>query len=145
MGICAVLKQCSTILLARLIENSNLLELFINEALKDTSIENYDELDLDKYWHSLHFVLTKDSSCWEECNLDFLIQTNTEDSFPLVNLLMSRKIFDQFDATYNPVRYFEANEVEQIAGILPEITQECLEIRYHQAAIIHPDNIYKPV
>lgn len=28
-------------------------------------------LDIDKYWHGIHFLLTKDSSSWESCKLLF--------------------------------------------------------------------------
>ncbi|BAY21095.1 hypothetical protein NIES2100_08400 [Calothrix sp. NIES-2100] len=102
-----------------------------------------EELDIEKSWHAIHFLLTKDSTSWEACQLDFLVRENSDwDGLPLVNAIMGGSVIEEYDRDFPPVRYLTNDEVKQVAEALPKITEAGLKERLHQAIMLNPD-IYK--
>ncbi|WP_104904996.1 DUF1877 family protein [Nostoc sp. 'Lobaria pulmonaria (5183) cyanobiont'] len=97
---------------------------------------------MDKAWHVIHFLLTKDSS-WQACHLPFLICENSDwDGLPLVNAVMGGTPIEENDRDFTAVRYLTNREVKQIAEALPKITEAGFQERLNQAVRLNPD-IYK--
>uniref|UniRef100_UPI0039A5F0C8 DUF1877 family protein n=1 Tax=Nostoc piscinale TaxID=224012 RepID=UPI0039A5F0C8 len=101
-----------------------------------------EELDIDKAWHVIHFLFTKDSS-WDVCQLSFLVYEKSDwDGLPLVNAIMGGTPIEEYDRDFTPVRYLTNDEVKQVAEALPKITEASFQGRFYQAVSLNPD-IYK--
>ncbi|MEH2066278.1 MAG: YfbM family protein [Nostoc sp.] len=101
-----------------------------------------EELDIDKAWHIMHFILTNDSS-WKALQLPFLVYENSDsDGLSLVNAVMGGTPIEEYDRDFTPVRYLTNDEVKQVAEALPGITKADLKKRLNQAIILNID-IYK--
>ncbi len=101
-----------------------------------------EELEIDKYWHIMHFLLTKDSSM-EPCNLPFITLENSDwDNLPLVNVVLGGTTIPEVDRDFTPVRYFMPDEVKQITNDLVKITEDCLRKIFSQSILLNP-NVYK--
>ena len=77
------------------------------------------QLDLDKAWHGIHFLLCGDA--WEgDLPLGFIVSSGTP-------------IGDE-DVGYGPARAFSSEQVTEIAEALDAITPESLKARFDRAA-----------
>jgi len=86
--------------------------------------EEADELDLDKAWHGLHYLLT--GSDWEgDWPLGFLVAHGTE--------------VGDVDVGYGPARVFTSAQVQEISQALESLTADDLRARYDPARMMELD------
>lgn len=165
MGIEGNLKQLSPYVLQKLKEEPGLVRVFtyarfiseidvmkgrqirlhrkkLNEIKADIPLviaEGKTEgLDIHKYWHQIHFLLTGDSSSWE-CSLSYLIKENPDgDNLLYVNAIMGGRAIEEYDRDYKPVRYLTPDEVKQVAVALSKISEAEFRERYDRAVDINP-------
>ena len=77
-----------------------------------------EEIDLDKSWHGIHYLLTK--TAWEgEPPLSFLVLSGAE--------------IGDIDVGYGPARAFRSDEVRRIHEALQPINEETLRSRFDPA------------
>src|SRR5437763_27473 len=82
--------------------------------------EGYADLDIDKAWHGIHFLLT--GTAWEGSPpLDFLVRGG-------------RQVGD-VDVGYGPARGFTSAEVQGLARALSAIAPDALLARYDHRAM----------
>ncbi len=82
------------------------------------------DLDVDKAWHGIHFLLT--GSAWEgEPPLSFIVRGGRE--------------VGDVDVGYGPARVFTSAEVKTIAAALLPLTRDVLERRFDPAAMTRLD------
>ncbi len=72
------------------------------------------ELDIDKAWHGIHYVLNK--SAWEG-------------ELPLFNTIMGGTPIGE-DMGYGPIRFLTGVEVKEVAAALAELSEEELQRRF---------------
>ena len=106
MGMIGYLQQVSPKLLTALIQG----ELDIHEYLFDQ--ENGEELDLDKAWHGLHYLLCGDAFQGE---------------LPLFNALMGGRPINEHETEDIIVRYLTVEEVAEVSNALAHIGQAQLK------------------
>ena len=117
----------------RSISDAQLAELFANpdtveELLYESDEQSPEELDIEKTWHGLHYLLAGDA--WG--------------GDPPLNFLVSggREIGD-VDVGYGPARGFTSAEVAEIAAALDPITSDDLRSRFDpermMAAQVYPE------
>ncbi|MFN3150617.1 YfbM family protein [Bremerella sp.] len=81
--------------------------------------ERADNIDIDKAWHGIHYMLSGDAWGGE---------------LPLANVVLGgTEIGD--DAGYGPALYITAEEVQVVADALRDITPENFRARYDAAAM----------
>lgn len=109
----------------RRISKADLRELLINPDgifdFIDHEVPQNQELDLDKAWHGIHFMLT--GSAWEG-------------EEPLAYLLTGGNYIgneEEHDVGYGPARALTDSEVKQFAQALDKITQAEFQARYNSA------------
>ena len=83
----------------------------------DNEVESESEadLDIDKTWQAIHFLLTGDA--WKG-------------SHPLSNAVLGGVELGDEDVGYGPARYLSASEVAEIAAHLSGISKEALISRF---------------
>ena len=82
--------------------------------------EAFADLDIDKAWHGIHFLLT--GSAWEgEAPLNFLVGGGQE--------------IGEVDVGYGPARGFTSAEVGAIARALREVPPAVLRARYDHSQL----------
>lgn len=90
-----------------------------------------DDLDLDKAWHGLHYLLT--GTAWEG-------------EFPASFLVSGGMPLGEEDVGYGPARAFAPEEVRAIADFLDGMDETALRARYVPAELaeaeIYPDVIW---
>jgi len=74
-----------------------------------------EEIDLDKSWHGIHFLLT---------------ETAWEGQPPLNFLVLGGEEVGDIDVGYGTARAFKSSDVDEIVRALEPITQEVLEARF---------------
>jgi hypothetical protein len=106
---------------ALLAKPDGIVEFLEQEGDADaTESEAFADLDVDKAWHGIHFLLT--GTAWEgEPPLDFIVSGG-------------RSIGDE-DVGYGPARGFTSKEVREIAGALSDLTSDALLARYDHATM----------
>ncbi|WP_205701555.1 YfbM family protein [Hymenobacter rigui] len=109
----------------RKVSKVELRELLINPDgifdFIDNDVTQGQELDLDKAWHGLHFMLT--GTAWEGAE-------------PLAYLLAGGHTIgndEEHDVGYGPARGLTDIEVKQFANALDTITQAEFQARYNSA------------
>jgi Domain of unknown function (DUF1877) len=106
--------------LRRLLDDPELIIEYLDEDSDDESFGPHADLEIDKSWHGIHFLLTK--SAWEgELPLAFLV-------------LGGHQIGDE-DLGYGPARGFSSDEVHEIAEALEAIDVAELRRRFDPAAM----------
>lgn len=115
--------QLSSEELADLIANPSDVESFIYPDDE----EREGNIDVDKAWHGIHFLLTGDAWGGEP---------------PLVNVVLGGTELGD-DVGYGPARYLTADEVRAAAEALRDITPDVLRTRYIASDLsrnsIYPD------
>lgn len=91
-------------------------------ALQDRQADP-SRVDLEKDWHALHFLLTGDAS----------LNPEHHENDPLYNLVMGGRP-TSLEASYGPVRKFEADDIRQIVAALEKISVDELRARFSPAA-----------
>jgi hypothetical protein len=90
------------------------------EEEEDAGGEAHADLDVDKAWHGIHFLLT--GTAWEgKPPLDFIVGGGQE--------------VGDVDVGYGPARVFWSTEVKAIADALRPLTPELLRQRFAPAAM----------
>ena len=100
-----------------LIETPETLPHFLYE--EDESDE--EELNIDKTWHAIHFLLTGDP--WQGYP-------------PLVNAVLGGAPISQEDIGYGPVRYLTKEAVKQVSDALSTISPDDLWKRFDPEAFL---------
>ena len=77
----------------------------------ESSSESIEELDLDKAWNLIHFLLTGDTWGGEG---------------PLAKAIMGGEVLEDTDTGYGPFRYHEPGQVRLISEALGKIDSEAL-------------------
>jgi hypothetical protein len=80
-------------------------------------------VDLEKDWHALHFLLTGDSS----------METAHRPGEPFRNVVMGGREAN-FQTGYGPARWFDPEDINDIAGALTKISVEDLRARFSAEA-----------
>lgn len=101
-------------------------------------------LDIDRHWHAMHYLLTEDSSSWEECNLPFIVTKEENKNYTLINGVMGGQPIQETigNMDFAPVKYLTQNETQEISEALLQISEKEFEFRYVEACKLNP-NIYK--
>jgi uncharacterized protein DUF1877 len=86
----------------------------VTDFLYEDPHPDEDQLDIDKSWHGIHFVLT--GTAWDG-------------TFPLNFLVSGGKAIGDVDVGYGPARGFTEAEVQAIAESLVTISPESLRPR----------------
>jgi hypothetical protein len=96
---------------------------FLYEETGDNPSRNR-EIDIDKAWHSIHFMLTGDP--WGGAP-------------PLANAVLGGTALGDEDVGYGPARYLTSDEVNEVAGALSAIPPTDLARRYKPDALTRAD------
>lgn len=101
------------------------------ETITSEPAETYDEIDLDKAWHGIHFMLTGEKG-----------ETDTT-----AGLLLAGQQIGDIDVGYGPARILNQHQVQQLYNHLSEISEDVFKEKYDpqkmNALEIYPD-IFKP-
>jgi hypothetical protein len=104
-----------------------LVDFLFPQEPADESLEERTDLDIDKAWHGIHFLLTEG----EEAK-----------SAPLYFLLGGRRVSDE-DLGYGPARAFSNEELQSIVREIEPLTPDVLRTRFEprrmDAMEIYPD------
>ncbi len=93
---------------------------------EDSDIPDGSQLDIDKAWHLIHFLLTGEP--WEGAE-------------PLCNAVLGGAEIGEEDVGYGPARYLTSTEVNAVATALASISPEELWTRFDLAKV-HEADIY---
>ncbi len=104
--------------LKTMLSDRALLDEFLLPDDPDASPQQ--ELDIDKTWHLIHFLLT--GSAWEG-------------ESPLCNAVLGGAEIGEDDFVYGPPRYLTANEVSEVHEALTDISGDELWSRFDANAI----------
>jgi hypothetical protein len=99
-------------------------------------------LDIDSYWHAIHYLLTEDISPWEECQIPFIVARKKENNRLLINAVMSRTSIEGTKGSFKdfgPVKYLVPSETQQISEALLQISEKEFARRYEEACVLNPD------
>jgi hypothetical protein len=113
MSMAGILRQIDEEKLALFLDEPNEVLDFV-----DTNVPAAVELDIDKAWHGLHFMLT--GTAWE----------GTE---PICYLLSGGEQIgdeEEHDVGYGPARGIHASEVQEFANAISAITMQDFSSRY---------------
>jgi hypothetical protein len=127
MGMIAVFRRLGDGDLARLREEPKLITDYLEEEDAPDGFGPFADLDVDKAWHAIHFLLT--GTAWEGAPpLNFIAAGGTE-------------IGD--DLGYGPARGLTSGEVRRLAAALEALPRDSLLQRFDPAALtaaeIYPD------
>lgn len=118
MGMTMTVRKVSEEQLQQLLDEPDLILDFV-----DSSVPASQELDLDKAWHGLHFMLT--GSDWEGPE-------------PFAYLLAGGEFIgneEDHDVGYGPARGLTSVEVSQFAAALDGLSESEFKARYDSAAM----------
>jgi hypothetical protein len=119
MGMVATFRRLPETDLKRLRKNPELVVDYLAEAEPPAEFGPFTDLDVDKAWHAIHFLLT--GSAWEgEPPLNFIASGGTE-------------IGD--DVGYGPARFLSAADVMRLATALKALPREELMQRFDAKAL----------
>jgi hypothetical protein len=131
MSMIGNLRRLSDEDLSRLFDSPELIETYLyeeEEGERDDRLGPYVDMDIDKAWHGLHFLLTGGPS---------------GGPFPLGFLLAGGTPVGEEDVGYGPARGFCGDEVKQIAKALQQIDRSALAAGFDGQAMtqaeIYPD------
>ncbi|MEH2204519.1 MAG: DUF1877 family protein [Nostoc sp.] len=99
-------------------------------------------LDIDSYWHAIHYLLTEDISSWEECQIPFIVARKEENNRLLINAVMGRTSIEGTKGSFKdfgPVKYLVPSETQQISEALLQISEKEFTKRYEEACVLNPD------
>ncbi|MEH2269193.1 MAG: DUF1877 family protein [Nostoc sp.] len=99
-------------------------------------------LDIDSYWHAIHYLLTEDISSWEECQISFIVARKKENNRLLINAVMGRTSIEGTKGSFKdfgPVKYLVPLETQQISEALLQISEKEFAKRYEEACVLNPD------
>jgi hypothetical protein len=119
----------------------------INRIL-DEDLWRLGRLDIDSDWHAMHYLLTGDATCWEECDLPFIVTRQEHSNCLLVNAVMGGKGIQGTAAgslsftDFGPIRYLTQDETRHVAEALLQISEEEFEQRCKDAERASP-KIYR--
>jgi Domain of unknown function (DUF1877) len=127
MGMIANFRRLPEADLLCLREDPDLMSDYLGEGQAAGEFGPFADMDVDKAWHAIHFLLT--GSAWEgESPLNFIAAGGTE-------------VGD--DLGYGPARCLDSGEVESLAAALRDIPTDVLLKRFDpqalSAADIYPD------
>lgn len=127
MGMIANFRRLPETDLQSLREDPELVSEYLSEGQSTGDFGPFADLDVDKAWHAIHFLLT--GSAWEgDAPLNFIAAGGTE-------------LGD--DVGYGPARCLDAREVASLAAALQSIPTDVLLTRFDPAALsaadIYPD------
>jgi len=138
MSMIGNLRRLSDADLSRLLAEPSLISDYLysedEEDASDPPFGEHADLDIDKAWHGIHFLLTR--SAWEgELPLAFLVCGGTE-------------IGDE-DVGYGPARGFDSEQVRAIAKALEAIDPIEFRARFDPAAMtkaqVYPEIWNRPL
>ena len=126
MSMIMMFRRLSDVDLSRLREDQELVADYLGEGELD-GFGPCADLDVDKAWHAIHFLLT--GTAWEgEPPLNFVVTGGTE-------------VGD--DLGYGPARGLTSEEVQSVAAALKDISPDSLMQRFDpeslESAEIYPD------
>ncbi|NEO88605.1 MAG: DUF1877 family protein [Spirulina sp. SIO3F2] len=121
------LMSCSGVIMTNHEFNDEKLEETLQRFIKERNL--IEELDIDKSWHSLHLVLTKDASSWGKCSLPYITKLDEEDGYPLVNAVMGGQEIKVYSGDIS-VHYLNPDEVKVVSSQLSLIEDSCFLERY---------------
>jgi Domain of unknown function (DUF1877) len=102
-------------------------------------------LDIDSDWHVMHYLLTEDSSSWEECKLPFVVTRHETKNRLLINAVMGGTSIEETTSgfmDFAPIRYLTEIETQTVSEALLQISEVEFERRYEEACECKP-NIYR--
>jgi Domain of unknown function (DUF1877) len=102
-------------------------------------------LDIDSDWHVMHYLLTENSSSWEQCKLPFVVTKHTSKNRLLINAVMGGTSIEETKSgfmDFAPIRYLTNIETQMISEALLQISEEEFRRRYEEACECNPD-IYR--
>jgi len=127
MGMVGSFRRISARDLARLYADPDAATEFLGGEGDDTGFDPFADLDVDKAWHGIHYLLTGSAEEGEP-PLDFIVRGG-------------REIGE--DLGYGPARGFSPAEVKNIAAALSGVSLDQLRSRYDQNEMqrlqIYPD------
>lgn len=166
MGIQGNFKQISLPLLNLVIKDLYALDLYLNakktieigalqtlntylkgnQICVESNVINEDQwrverLDIDSYWHAVHYLLTEDVSSWEECQLPFVVSKKSENTRLLINAVMGQTAIDGTEGgfkDFGPVRYLTPKETQLVSEALLQISLRDFRERYEDALTLQP-------
>jgi hypothetical protein len=107
-----------------LLSDPESIEDYLGEDPEESEEKPFADLDVDKAWHGIHFLLT--GTAWEgEPPLAFIVRGGEE--------------VGDVDVGYGPARAFTSTEVRAIADALKPITLDVLKKRFDPAAMTKLD------
>jgi Domain of unknown function (DUF1877) len=135
------------------IENGELIEIRTHlcaqgfsdriDLILDEELWRLGRLDIDKNWHAMHYLLTSDATCWEECNLPFIVTQQEQSHRLLINAVMGGAEIsgtaDEIFMDFGPIRYLTPAETRNVAEALVQISEEEFEQRCEDAERASPD------
>lgn len=126
MGIVCALRRVSDTQIAELLQNPQR----VLDFLSDVEELNYGdtEIDLDKAWHGIHFLLTGSAENGEE---------------PL-NFLLDGEPIGTEDVGYGPARAFRSTQVAAIDAALSAISNDDFRERFNPTRMTQ-ENIYPSI
>jgi hypothetical protein len=110
MGMIGFFKRVAPAELDRLLKDPERLE----SLLYDETDEDRD-IDVDKAWHAIHFLLTGDPYGGEE---------------PLCHAVLGGTVIEDVDLDYGPPRYLTPEQVAEVAAALRELPEKELRDRF---------------
>jgi Domain of unknown function (DUF1877) len=124
MGMVAILRRLSDADVSRLQSEPTLIDDYVGSEDTPEGFGPFAELDIDKAWHGIHFLLT--GSAWEgEPPLDFVVAGGT----PIGDV----------DLGYGPARALSSTEVRTLAQALEAIPPAELHSRFAPEAMMNAD------
>ncbi|MEH1819461.1 MAG: DUF1877 family protein [Nostoc sp.] len=99
-------------------------------------------LDIDSYWHAIHYLLTEDISSWEECQIPFIVARKKQNNRLLINAVMGTTSIEGTKGSFKdfgPVKYLVPSETQQISEALLQISEKEFTKRYEEACVLNPD------
>jgi uncharacterized protein DUF1877 len=112
MSMICYLREADDSLIARLLQEPEEIDSFLEEEL--------DQIDLEKAWHGIHFLLT--GSAWEGKE-------------PLCYLVSGGKTIGDIDVGYGPARALTSKQVASFNVALSAISSDDLRQRYDPQAL----------
>jgi hypothetical protein len=95
-------------------------EVAITDVLYESDVDEKDQLDTDKAWQAIHFLLCGDP--WEG-------------EGPLVNVVLGGTEINAEDIGYGPARFLTATEVKETYEAFKDITSEDLKQKFDVQAM----------
>ncbi|WP_445636442.1 hypothetical protein NSTC745_01343 [Nostoc sp. DSM 114161] len=99
-------------------------------------------LDIDSDWHAIHYLLTENTSSWEECQIPSIVVRKEENNRLLINAVMGGTSIEGTTGSFKdfgPVKYLVPSETQQISEALLQISEKEFANRYEEACILNPD------